>query len=109
MAVKYDTLKEFHEIVKGHKGVNDGDSMNIDGHTVIDIMWQRGGTAENERNGAFLEDVLAIVYARLAAFNEEYPCRENSLALTKIEEAILWLAQRKAERENRGVYGKEEK
>lgn len=109
MAAEYNTLKEFHELVENHSHTSDGDTMEIMGVPVIDIKWQSGGTANNERNGAFLEDVLAIVYARLSAFNKEFPSRENSLALTKIEEAVLWLAQRKAEREHRGVYGKEEK
>ena len=56
-----------------------------------------------------VEDILAVTYARLAIFQDKFPCRENAVALTKIEEAVLWLAQRKAERENRGVYGTEQK
>lgn len=108
MAAEYNTLKEFQELTKLFSE-NEPGSYSIEGIPVIDITWQSGGTATTERNGAFIEDVLAMVYARLASFNKEFPCRENSLALTKIEEAVLWLAQRKAEREHRGVYGKEEK
>lgn len=108
MSAEYNTLKEFQELTELF-GKNDPGSFSIEGVPVIDITWQSGGTAENGRNGAFLEDVLAMVYARLKAFNEEFPCRENAIALTKIEEAVLWLAQRKANRDHRGVYGKEEK
>lgn len=108
MAVEYNSLKEFQDLIEKFSKA-DMNTFQIEGNTVIDIIWQHGGTATTERNGAFIEDVLAMVYARLKGFNEEFPCRENSLALTKIEEAVLWLAQRKAERENRNVYGKDEK
>ena len=111
MAIQYNTLDEFHKLVNKYKnmGEQDVNQLIIDDNPVIGIKWQSGGTAENAKNGAFIEDVLAVTYARLALFQDQFPCRENALALTKIEEAVLWLAQRKAERENRGVYGKEEK
>jgi len=38
-----------------------------------------------------------------------YACRENALALTKIEEAMHWLNHRTAERQARGVEGTSEK
>lgn len=111
MAIQYNTLEEFHKLVDQYKGdgSNAVDLMKIGDETVLDIQWQNGGTAENAKNGVFIEDVLAVTYARLASFQDKFPCRENALALTKIEEAVLWLAQRKAEREHRDVYGKEEK
>lgn len=110
MAIEYNTLKEFQDLValNSNEAV-DVTQFTIEDEEVITIKWQSGGTASHKRNGAFIEDVLALTYARLKAFNSEYPCRENALALTKIEEAVLWLAQRKAEREHRDVYGKEEK
>lgn len=54
-------------------------------------------------------DLLIAAHARLNGYNKEFPSRENSLALTNIEQAILWLIARKAERDYRGVYGKEVK
>jgi|GEM_PF-799604 len=81
----------------------------VGGKEVLRIKFQTGGTATTERNGVFIEDLLIVAYAKLAGYNRELPCRENSVALTKIEEAIMWLANRKAEREARGVYGTEEK
>lgn len=109
MAVEFNTLKEFHEYI----ALNDGESddyteLQIEGKPIIQIDWQSGGTATTPKNGAYLEEVLAVVYAQLRNLNKEFPCRENSLALTKIEEAVLWLASRKAEREQRNVYGKDE-
>lgn len=105
---KYNALEELHnELNRGTPG--DEVSLNIGGKEVLRVKFQTGGTATTERNGVFIEDLLIVAYAKLAGYNQELPCRENSVALTKIEEAIMWLANRKAEREARGVYGTEEK
>jgi len=105
---KYNALEELHnELNRGTPG--DEVSLNIAGKEVLKIKFQTGGTATTERNGVFIEDLLILAYSKLADYNRGLPCRENSLALTKIEEAIMWLANRKVERESRGVYGTEEK
>ena len=52
------------------------------------------------------EDLLVMVIRRLQEFQEsEFKCRENAMAITKIEEALLWLRKRTIARENRGVEG----
>jgi hypothetical protein len=57
-------------------------------------------------NGCHQEDLLAIVIDRLRSFQAgPFACRENALALTKIEEAMHWLNHRTSERKNRGVEG----
>ena len=105
---KYNALEELHnELNRGTSG--DEVSLNIAGKEVLKIKFQTGGTATTELNGVFIEDLLILAYSKLADYNRGLPCRENSLALTKIEEAIMWLANRKVERESRGVYGTEEK
>lgn len=105
---KYNALEELHnELNRGAPG--DEVSLNIAGKEVLKVKFQTGGTATTERNGVFIEDLLIVAYSKLADYNQGLPCRENSLALTKIEEAIMWLANRKVERESRGVYGTEEK
>lgn len=107
-SLKYNALEKLHnELNRGAPG--DEVSLNIGGKEVLKIKFQTGGTATTERNGVFIEDLLIVAYAKLADYNRGLPCRENSLALTKIEEAIMWLANRKVERESRGVYGTEEK
>lgn len=90
-------------------GVADRYSEKIAGKEVLKVKFQTGGTATTERNGVFIEDLLIVAYAKLNEYNQKFPCRENSLALTKIEEAMQWLVARKEEREYRGVYGKDEK
>ena len=61
-------------------------------------------------NGGFQEDLLAIVQDRLQHFQKgDYACRDNAVALTKLQEATMWLNKRTAERERRGVEGTHEK
>lgn len=79
------------------------------------INWQDGprGTAEDgmltDPNGAFVEDVIWAAIQRLEFFNEsKYRCRENSLAITKLEEALFILKDRQLSRSARNVEGKHE-
>ncbi|MFT9371937.1 hypothetical protein [Paenibacillus polymyxa] len=52
------------------------------------------------------EDLIAMVIARLEGFqNSEFRNRYNAVAITKLEEALLWLRKRTLEREARGVEG----
>lgn len=70
------------------------------------ISFQNGPVKEAPINGCHHEDLLAIVIDRLQHFQAgEYKCRENAIALTKIEEAIHWLNHRTAARVKRGVEG----
>lgn len=57
------------------------------------------------RNGLQNEEVLAILIDRMKFLNAKYPCRENSIAITKLDEALMWLEKRTADRKNRGVEG----
>jgi hypothetical protein len=70
------------------------------------IHFQEGPIKECGVNGVFNEDLIAMVIARLEHFQKsEYACRENALAITKLEEALMWLRKRTVGRENRGVEG----
>jgi hypothetical protein len=77
--------------------------------TGLDISWQDGplgrGEGKCEPNGAFVETVLAAVVKRIEFYQEHFPCRENAIALTHIETALLWLDKRTKVREARGVEG----
>ena len=81
--------------------------------TGIDIVWQDGplGTGDDrqEPNGAFVETVIAIAVERLEFYNEgQFRCRENSLAITHLQEALHWLNHRTARRTVAGVEGTHE-
>lgn len=70
------------------------------------ILFQNGPIKEVGVNGVTHEALLAILIDRLSMFNKgPYACRENSLALTKLEEALMWLNHRTRAREERGVEG----
>lgn len=79
------------------------------------IDWQNGplgrvGTDERiDPNGAFVETVLAAVQQRIEYYQGSFPCRENALAITKIEEALHWLNARTARRVAAGSEGTHEK
>lgn len=83
------------------------------------INWQDGprGQATNpdgsptleDPNGAFVEDVIWAALQRLEYFQDsKYRCRENALAITKLEEALFILKDRQLSRSWRGVEGKHE-
>ncbi len=92
---------------------NDDDGNPAGGHTSgvgIDITWQNGPLGRDgdrvEPNGAFVEGVIQAAIDRLEYYNaSRFRCRENSLAITKLEEALHWLNHRTAAREARGVEG----
>lgn len=70
------------------------------------INFQEGPIKECGVNGVCNEDLIAMVICRLEHFQQsEFSCRENALAITKLEEALLWLRKRTMGREQRGVEG----
>lgn len=74
-----------------------------------DIQFQKGPVLEAGVNGCQIEDLLNICAHRLACFQAgPFPCRENSIALVKVQEAMHWLSHRSYGRRLRGVEGKSE-
>ena len=81
--------------------------------TGIYIEWQNGplgrGADRKEPNGAFVEGVIQAAIGRLqfyqTANNKKFACRENAIAITKLEEALMWCEKRTRDREEREVEG----
>jgi hypothetical protein len=81
------------------------------------INWQNGPLGrDNERinpNGAFVEGVIEAALDRIrwyqTASNGKFACRENALAITKLEEALHWCDHRTRDREARAVEGTHQK
>lgn len=72
----------------------------------VELLFQNGPIAEVGVNGVTHEALIAILVDRLRSFQGgPYACRENALALTKLEEAQQWLLQRTRARMARGVEG----
>lgn len=73
---------------------------------LLEVNFQNGPIKENGINGCQNEDLLTIVIDRLQGFQSgEFKCRENAIALTKLEESLMWLRKRTQDRIDRGVEG----
>jgi hypothetical protein len=64
------------------------------------------GTLITVNDGTTNEEVLKVLIDRMGALGAKFPCRENSIATTHLETALLWLEHRTANRKARGVEGK---
>jgi hypothetical protein len=74
------------------------------------VQFQNGPISEAGVNGISNEALLAIVEDRLRRFQSgEYACRENEVALYKIQEAMMWLQKQTRDRVARGVEGTSKK
>ena len=79
--------------------------VSVDASSVT-FTGQHGPINEVGLNGCQIDDMIQFARLTLEVFNAKFPCRENSLAITKLQEAEMWLLQRKLNREARGVEGK---
>ena len=72
----------------------------------VKIRFQKGPLQEVGPNGVMNEDLIIMIIDRLQGFQEsKFRCRENAVAITKLEEALMWLRKRTQDREERGVEG----
>lgn len=77
-----------------------------DASIVCNIGFQDGPIQEAGVNGISNEALLAVVEHRLQGFQSgKYVCRENAVALMKLQEAMMWLQKRTRDRVARGVEG----
>ena len=73
----------------------------------VTFIGQRGPIKEFGVNGCQIDDLITFTLGTIQTFNKKFPCRENSLAITKLEEALHWLDARKRDRETRNVEGRD--
>lgn len=81
----------------------------------VTIKFQNGPLRESVPNGISNEALIAIVIDRLMGFQHgperdpnkrgEYACKENAVALTDLQSALMWLQKRTRDRMARGVEG----
>jgi hypothetical protein len=57
-------------------------------------------------DGTTNEEVLEVVINRMNSMQAKFPCRENAIVVTKLEECLMWLNKRTADRQKRNVEGK---
>lgn len=85
-------------------------STNKDGEShsmLLDVYFQCGPRKEeNSVQGVIDTDLLEIVRHRLQCFQAgPFASRENAVALTHIEEALMWMNRRVEDRIERNVLG----
>lgn len=66
---------------------------------------QNGPIKEVGVNGCQVEDIIAVAKTIIEGLNAKFPSRENSMIITKLDEAIMWSKKRTADREARQVEG----
>lgn len=71
----------------------------------LSFTLQNGPVKENGVNGCQVDTVIETARIILTKLNEKFPCRENALAITKLDEALMWLDKRRIVREAQGVEG----
>lgn len=111
-----ETLKDIREI--GDFEI--GHYLGIDRHNVdafrnyiiinhetntIAFRIQNGPIKEVGVNGCHVDTIIEATKLIIEGLNKNFPCRENALVITKLDEALLWLMKRKLDREKRNVEG----
>ena len=71
----------------------------------ISFTLQTGPIKEVGVNGCQIDALIEMAREIIAYFNKQYPCRENSLVLTKLDEAMMWLKERTSRREREKTEG----
>ena len=106
MSIYTEDLNSALQIVKNKNNVNSQQFFNIDLDThTVSFTIQDGGVKEFGINGCQILDVLEFVKAFIELRAKQFPCRENSMTITKLDEAILWQHKRTSDRIQRNVEG----
>ena len=58
-------------------------------------------------DGTTNEEVLEVLINRMNFLQSKFPCRENALVITKLEESLMWLNKRTQDRMKRNGEGKQ--
>ena len=91
-------MQEFVKVTQGTHGPKE-----------VTFALQDGPIKEVGVNGVQIEAVIEFAKTTIGGFNERFPCRENALIITKLDEALLWSMKRKLDREKRNVEGTNQK
>ena len=67
------------------------------------------GTTELKtvNDGTTNEELLEVLIDRMNYLQVKFPCRENAIVITKLQESLMWLEKRTADRKKRNVEGKQ--
>jgi len=71
----------------------------------LSFTLQTGPIKEVGVNGCQIDALILAAKTIIEGLNKKFPCRENAIVITKLDEALHWLEHRKKDREERGVEG----
>lgn len=93
--------------VEGPRVIDPGHRYRIGGAQVLQFMKKerQGDAFVMTAAGTTNEELIDVLLDRLRTLNATVQCRENSLAITKLEEAKHWLDARTRNRQAQGVEG----
>ncbi len=98
-------------ITEGHKYELDDFDENVTSQTLKFIhkepMTDNGAELKTVNNGTTNEEVLRVLIDRMNYLQGKFPCRENAIVITNLEESLMWLEKRTADRVDRKVEGKQ--
>jgi hypothetical protein len=80
---------------------NDVDSISFN-------MLTKPASEGGDLNRCQWSDLVTTGLEMLKYLNGKFPCRENALTITKLEEALMWNDKRTADRIKRNVEGRDE-
>jgi hypothetical protein len=64
----------------------------------ISFTIQNGPIKEVGVNGCQVDTIIEAAKLIIEGLNKQFPCRENSIAVTKLDEALMWLEKRTRDR-----------
>ncbi len=79
------------------------------GDNTLIISLQEGPINENGVNVCQIDNAIWAIATILRSFNSRFPCRENSCAITHLDEAMMWLEKRTKDRTERAIEGTDHK
>lgn len=78
-----------------------GHTYMVTGGQKIQFIKRTAGVLVSE--GTTNEELLQVLINRTRFLNDKFPCRENSIAIQKMEETLMWFNERTAKRIEQGV------
>lgn len=71
----------------------------------LSFTLQNGPVKENGVNGCQVGTIVEAAKIIIEGLNKNFPCRENAMVITKLDEALMWLEKRTKDRIKRNVEG----
>lgn len=92
-------------LTEGHKYVAANFENNNEGQTIqfIEKVGAPGEVLTTVNDGTTNEELIGVIIDRMNYLQAKFPCRENAIAITHLDTALLWLEKRTNDRIKRNV------